>query len=441
MLHGRRGLVAHSLENYNANLTDKEKEEKYCKMAASPYSFYRGSNHLFWEDFEWDWRMTRFGNYRTRTWLNGDCHAYNFGAYHPHDIGVIYGLNDFDESIIADYQYDLWRLAISLVLIPNEAPAPAKSGKEPVQFPKLKIKDVIGALCDGYLKTLSLFDGNRDADKTSYSRQNTYGPLQKFLKKVKKGESREMLLEEWTMLVDGQLLFNRDNPDVAELPTDVYKLIESNIPAYVETLGGDIDFPDGFFKVNDIVGRLNAGTGSLGSNRYYVLVEGDPASNKDNVILDVKEQSEPSAYLFATQAQKDLYKKAFPHEGIRYVEAYRALDYHPDDHLGWMKLENMYYGVRERNPYKKSFKTNKDIKTKKDYIEMAAQWGTILATEHSRAEKVNPYSLGGEVKQLTKGKTKAFKQAVQEVALGYAEVVNADYDLFIKHIAPAKEGG
>ena len=67
---------------------------------------------------------------------------------------------------------------------------------------------------------------------------------------------------------------------------------------------------------------------------------------------------------------------------------------------------------------------------------MAEQWGAILATEHSRAEKVNPYSLGAEVANLTKGKTKAFQRVLREVALGYAEVVNADFELFAKSIAP-----
>ncbi len=46
----------------------------------------------------------------------GPIPAYNFGAYGHHDDQVRYGMDDFDDALIGDYQYDVWRLAISLVL-------------------------------------------------------------------------------------------------------------------------------------------------------------------------------------------------------------------------------------------------------------------------------------------------------------------------------------
>lgn len=426
-LFGRLGLISQSLANYNAKLSRSERQEKYQKMAVSSFSFFRGSNHLYWMDFEWDWRMTQFGNYRTRTWLNGDCHAYNFGAYKAHTGGVIYGLNDFDESVVADYQYDLWRLAISLVLLNEDAPK---------GFPKIKIKPIIDKLCMGYLNSIYDFANNNKADKTAYSVDNTKNPLNKFLKKTATKESRANMLAEWTVTTtDGKLKFDRKNPDVGELASSaLYQEIEATIPAYIKTLKSDIDFDADYFTVLDIVARKNAGTGSLGSDRYYVLIQGNKSEEKGNVILDVKEEGKPSGYPFATDAEKAYYQELFPNEGIRYTEAYRALDYHPDDHLGWMKLGDKYFGVRERNPYKKSFKTEKYIKSQADFESMAQQWGKILATEHARASKTNTYSLGEEIRKLTDGNTKAFRKVVKEIAIGYATVVQSDYKLFVKHI-------
>ena len=436
-LFGRLGLIRQALAVYNLHLSEVDKKQKYEKMAASPFSFYRGTAHLFWRDFAWDWRMTEFGNYRTITWINGDCHAYNFGAYQSHKGDVIYGLNDFDESVVADYQYDLWRLAISLVLIPNEAPAPAKKGKKPQEFPKVTIEKVLDALSESYLETLYKFADNRDADHTAYSTKNTKNPLKKFLKKVTNKESRSNMLAEWTCQVDGQLKFDRTNPDVGEISSETYAAILQEIPAYRATINSDINFTEGYFDVLDMVTRKNAGTGSLGSDRYYMLIKGDQTITDGQVILDIKEQQSPSAKPFGTAAQQAYFKQLYPNGGIRYVEAYRALDYHPDDHLGWFKVTNKYFGIRERNPFKKSFKTNKDIKSEKEYIAMAEQWGMILATEHSRANKVNDYALGNAVKVLAKGKKKAFKKVVREVAMGYAIVVHADFELFVNQIVPS----
>ena len=49
------------------------------------------------------------------------------------------------------------------------------------------------------------------------------------------------------------------------------------------------------FTLKDVAKRELAGTGSLGSGRYYVLIEGvgQPGDVNDDVILDFKEQDRP----------------------------------------------------------------------------------------------------------------------------------------------------
>lgn len=74
-------------------------------MKTSAYAFYRGTDPLYWYDFGQDERLARFGNENSVTWLSGDYHVYNAGSVRPGD-QVIYGLNDYDESVIADYQLD-----------------------------------------------------------------------------------------------------------------------------------------------------------------------------------------------------------------------------------------------------------------------------------------------------------------------------------------------
>jgi len=115
--YDRLAKILNAIQAWNTDLSASGRHEEYCKMADSSFSFYQGTDYLFWEDFAGDWRLSRFGNARTKTWLETDAHVDNYGAFCNYKGGVIYGLNDFDESVIADYQYDVWRLAVSIVLV------------------------------------------------------------------------------------------------------------------------------------------------------------------------------------------------------------------------------------------------------------------------------------------------------------------------------------
>ena len=387
-------------------------------MAVSPYGFYRGTNHLFWRDFEWDWRMSFFGNHRTRTWVNGDCHAYNYGAFHEHTIGVVFGLNDFDESLIADYQYDLWRLAVSLVLI----------ARENNFFKRRQQERILAALGEAYLGAMARFAGGQEPGGIYFNARQTHGPLQKFLNKIEAKQDREWMLTKWTES-DGRFNFALEKLD--PVADDVREQLLAGIERYVETLDGDVEFGEGFFKVKDVARRVNAGTGSLGVRRYYVLLEGCPHTPRHNVILDVKQQLGPTGFAYATAARRHAYDEQFANEGARYCAAYRALSYHPDDLLGWFEWDQISFGVRELNPWKASFPTRK-LRSAQRFASLADQWGEILATAHARGSHASDYDLPAEVTALTSTRRDAFDHTVIDVATGYADVVEADWRIFCK---------
>ena len=80
--YDRKGKVYESLEHHNRDVATPFRQEKFEKMKNDPYSFFRGSNHLFWYDFAGDWQINRFGGSAfSRTWIEGDSHVYNMGAY------------------------------------------------------------------------------------------------------------------------------------------------------------------------------------------------------------------------------------------------------------------------------------------------------------------------------------------------------------------------
>ena len=78
------------------------------------------------------------------------------------------------------------------------------------------------------------------------------------------------------------------------------------------------------------------------------------------------------------------------------------------------------------------------LEDKDSFIEVAQQWGKILATDHARAdqdfdEKLVPNSLEKQVTKITDGKHRIFRELVHEVAFQYAEQVKIDYDMYLGH--------
>ena len=112
------------------------------------------------------------------------------------------------------------------------------------------------------------------------------------------------MLNKWTQQVKGirhfDIAASKGKLDVA---TDREKEeILAAMPGYGGTLAGDVRYSEERFKVKDIVHRVDAGTGSLGIPRYYLLIEGKSTSQNDDRILDVKRQGKPSPYAYLTEA-------------------------------------------------------------------------------------------------------------------------------------------
>ncbi|MEG3080990.1 DUF2252 family protein [Halomonas sp. 5021] len=426
--HNRPQQVIEAIQQVNAPLAAATRQAKYAKMAASPYRFFRGTNHLYWQDVWHDWRFALFGGWpNTQTWLQGDAHVYNFGAYGHHDDQVRYGMDDFDDALIGDYQYDLWRLAISVVL----------DGRENVELSPKAIDKALNKLLESYYHTLA--DHTDDVCIEAVTLDSAKGQLKPFMSKVADKQSRARMLEKWTTLDDqhGRRFAERPGK-LANLPADMAsqlrRLIEQE---YQQTLQDPVKESDPrHFRVKDTARRLDAGTGSLGVERYYVLIEGGADHEHDDIILDVKEQVTPEAYRFMDKPQKQVWRRLFPNEGIRHAAAFHAIAEHPDAYLGWLTMNEKVFSVRERSPFKKDFPTHK-LSGGKPYRKLAQQWGQILAREHLRgAQALNngdhrPFAMA--VCQRLKGREEKFVDVVSTLAMAYADCVEQDYSVFIDH--------
>jgi uncharacterized protein (DUF2252 family) len=426
---GRDAWVIAEIEANNAALSPEDRTSKYCAMAAALVPFYRGTNHLFWSDFAGDARLHVFGDAKTRIWLQGDLHSESYGAFEDDDGDVIYDLDDFDEAVIADYQWDVWRMAISLALVAEE-----NGG-----FSSGEIEDLVDAFTESYLDTLAGYRGNDDEGATSFTRNNTYGLLDDFLEKVEESSSRDELLDAWTLIQGGRRIFDLALEDLDPVTIDIAAAVTAAMPAYTATTGGNLRTIPGYFAVKDIARRRNAGIGSLGVPRYYVLIEGPSASAGDDRILDVKRQGTPTAYSRLDSAERALTDAAAATPAERTITGHRALIRDADDHLGWMRLPDGTYSARERSPHKKTFPIE-DLDTMDRFRHLAEQWGAVLATAHARADEdyradLIGYSFDKEVDERTDGAHSDFRALVRDVVGSYAPQVQLDYRAFVDHVS------
>ena len=411
-----RDIMA-EIEQWNSDISAANKEIKFTKMATSPFIFYRATNHLFWQDFANDERLQQFGNSKTATWLQGDLHVENMGSFCTDEEDVIFDVNDFDETMVADYQYDLWRLAVSVVLVAREH-----------SYDEATTGQIVDTLTESYLDTLGSYCDNDDEEKIVYSVENTRGPVREFLEKVAKKKTRIKMLSKWT--TDGR--FNTTLEKLEAVDESFKSSFEKAWPNYGKSLSGSLKFEKEkkYFKVKDVAKRLLAGTGSLGTPRYYILIEGKSKSLEDDRILDMKRQSEPTALSFIEEQAK--VKSQNP--AHRHCIGYDALTKDTDDHLGYVELADGWYSIRERSPKKETY-PSEELTTAEHFMALAKEWGKVVATAHARADKdfedeIIDYQFEKKVGKLTDGKIDEFKALVRQIATDYASQVAVDWETF-----------
>jgi uncharacterized protein (DUF2252 family) len=383
-------------------------------MAESAFAFLRGTNHLYWDDLAGDPRLDAFGSSKTATFLQGDLHVANFGTFHDDEERVVYGLNDFDEGVVGDYQLDLWRGAVSIVL------ASAEQG-----FGASDQRTFVEGYARAYVHACEDFVGNHDEDGAVVTSDEAEGPLADLIEDAEKS-SRQDMLEKWTAVEDGDRVLAND--ELAPIDTEVIDALSDALVAYGDTLSGGLVWDQDYFLLKDAALRLHAGLGSLGVPRYYLLVEGPTADLDDDVILDVKWTPAPTGL---DHVEPD----AFASDAERSIAAQKALLSDTDDHLGWLELDGELYTVRERSPHKDDLALD-DLERKGDFESLAEQWGAILAAAHARADddfdpELVPTSLEKQVTAEAKGRRSKLYAQVWNVASSYAAQVERDRRSFL----------
>jgi len=104
--------ISTRIEEYNKGRSPKILNYKYKVMTVNMFSFYRGTCHIFYEDF---YKQKAFVP-SPLSWICGDLHLENFGSFKGSNRLVYFDLNDFDEGVLAPAAVELVRMVTSIYI-------------------------------------------------------------------------------------------------------------------------------------------------------------------------------------------------------------------------------------------------------------------------------------------------------------------------------------
>ncbi len=419
----RMQTISQVLDEFDGRIMglDMEKRlQKYRKMKMSPYLFFRGSAYLFYFDVGREW-MPYHSDSERPTWIQGDLHFENFGAFRSEKGRIVFDVNDFDEGCTGSYLYDVLRMSVSLFLIMTER-----------ELPLEQQKDTVMAYLSAYVKGIRKFaQGKEDPRSLVFDEESTAGPIRKLLKKTEKLAASH-LVEGMTTL-DGERRVFVWSEEILKPTEEERQLVMNGWAEYLNSLSSETRQPDSYYRVKDIGVKHGSGTASIGLDRFYVLIEGDSGQQSaDDIIIEIKEVRAPVPAYF--MPYNETFWEKFTHQGKRVIMTQQAMHHEADPFLGYLTLNGRQFYARERSPYKKKLKPHK-IAEPNEWTTTVECMGLITAKLHARADAdveqgILPYHSEHEIVSAIGKDAKAFCDYVTNRAFSYANQVKEDYALF-----------
>jgi uncharacterized protein (DUF2252 family) len=370
---------------------------KYERMLCSPFGYFRGAVPVMAAD------LAQLPNTGIVNQICGDAHVRNLGAYEAPDGRLVFDINDFDETTRAPFEWDLKRLAASIVLAGREAGAKDRIAK-----------DAVLAFLERYCKCAQAFAEMPVLDVARYQvhRLQRVASVADILLKAERAIPMHTLETLTAPAKKGMgRSFRENKPVLSRVSRSQARLVLSAMKEYSETLVPARRHLLAQYRPIDVCFKV-VGTGSVGTRDYCIYMEGNGTG--DPLFLQVKEEV-GSAYLaYVNQGAKK------SHWGRLVAEGQLAMQMQSDPLLGWTTIDNRCYLVRQLNDHKAAI----DVAALKGpglaaYAEVC---GELLARGHARS---------GDVQMIVGyiGAGDSFSDAIAEFAVAYADQTEADWEV------------
>jgi uncharacterized protein (DUF2252 family) len=378
---------------------------RHQRMVETPFTFFRGAAAVMAED------LARTPVSGLRVQACGDAHLLNFGVFATPERRLVFDVNDFDETLPAPFEWDVKRLAASVVVAGRTRGFAdvdcEKAGRASVAAYRLRIADAARAShLDAWYARLEVSALVALLDKAAARRIESA-----VVRKAQRSTSLGALAK-LSEVVDGQRRIVDSPPLVEHVAgagrgvdaTDVVRRYRRSLPAETQVLLGRYRPVDWARKV--------VGVGSVGTDDAVVLLLGD--SDQDPIFLQVKEAQRSVLAPFAGRSKH-------ANHGQRVVAGQRLTQQASDIFLGWTRIGERDYYVRQLRDMKGSVPIEK--LSAPELVQYARACGAALANGHARsgdAVAIAAYLGAGD----------RFDRAVGAFAVAYADQTEQDHAAF-----------
>ena len=370
---------------------------KYGRMAASPFSFFRGAASLMAADIG----LLPVTGLPVR--ICGDAHLRNLGAYEAPDGHLVFDINDFDEAVGGPWEWDLKRIATSAILAAREAGRSERAAADAVEI-----------MAGAYRTSMHAFAAMPALDLARHLVRREPGgePLHRVFLQARRSTPAQTLARLTVTGRGGLPGFRSKRPVLYDVPEKVARGVIGSLRAYREELDAGHRYVFDAYRPMDVAFKI-VGTGSVGTRDFVVLLLG--ILPKDALFLQVKEERRSCWAPFLRGAA------GAHHHGRRVAEAQHALQTISDPLLGWTTIDGRPYLVRQLSDHKASI----DFESLKGrgLAEYTHVCGEAFAKGHARTG--DPAALSGYL-----GTTDRFDRALAKFAVAYADQTEADFAAF-----------
>jgi uncharacterized protein (DUF2252 family) len=378
---------------------------RYGRMRTDPFAFLRGSAALMASD------LSRMPATNIRMQACGDAHLNNFGSYATAEGLPVFDINDFDETLPPPFEWDLKRLATSLVVAGRVAQYSGKAARRLALTVVRSYRESISTLAqlppvEAWNRHVDLRQAIAEIDDPKIR-----AAVEKRLAQVLESSTKHFgLVEE-----------KAGSVHIREAPPLVYHLDGRTLPAhkafasYAKTLQEDRQVLLRRYALRDVAFKV-VGVGSVGTFCAIGLLT---AGDGSPLLLQIKEAQESALAPFAGASK-------YANHGERVVVGQRMMQAATDMFLGWTRepIDGRHFYVRR---LKDSRLANIGTRLEAALPFYASLCGRSLARAHARAG--DPAMVSGYV-----GSGSAFDEAITEFAVAYADQTEKDWQSFLAAI-------
>lgn len=379
---------------------------RYGRMLTSPFAFLRGAAIVMAADLA----TTPVTGLQVQ--MGGDAHLSNFGIYATPERKQVFDVNDFDETVSGPWEWDVKRLAASIVVAgrQNGFPAPGLKGavlhcvrtyrERMKEFARMSHLDVWYSSIDADQLLAQVGRVNRPFLTRELARAYQHTNAKAFPQLTRKRQGHYLIQDHPPLIVH---LEDEERAD----------FVRALLEGYEASLSEERRVLLNRYRVVDLAQKV-VGVGSVGTHCTLALLLGSP--DGDPLFLQIKE-AQPSVY------EQHLPHRAFANQAQRVVAGQRLMQAASDIFLGWTTSGSRDYYVRQLRDRKET-PTIEQL-TEQDFTLYAGFCGWTLARAHARSG--DPATISGYL-----GKSDPFDRALAAFAQTYADQTERDHEALVE---------